>query len=126
MWNRVSFLNNNAVLIKRKKFFLLVCFLFLCYLYEILDANYTYCDNHFTVYVSQLLMLYSLNLYCDVCHCIKCCLYNSMSLFTELVLERQVIKTHWIKERIMQFITVLKKCIAVFKAIFSDLNDHMS
>ena len=72
-------------------------------------------------------MLYSLNLFSDVCHCIKCCLYNShMSLFTELVLERQIIKTHWIKERIMQFITILKKCIAVFKAIFSDLNDHVS
>lgn len=27
----------------------------------------SYCDNHFTVYVNQAIMLYILNLYSDIC-----------------------------------------------------------
>lgn len=40
---------------------------FLLYPYENMDVNWTYCDNHFTMYVNQTLKLYALNLYSDVC-----------------------------------------------------------
>ena len=32
-----------------------------------IDVNLTYCGNYFTIYVSQIIMLYSLNLYSAVC-----------------------------------------------------------
>ena len=32
-----------------------------------MDVNETYCGHHFTIYVSQTIMLYTLNLYSDVC-----------------------------------------------------------
>ena len=34
---------------------------------EMMDASWTFCGNHFTVYVNQTIMLYALNLYSDVC-----------------------------------------------------------
>ena len=37
------------------------------YLHEMMDVNYTYCDNNFMMYVSQITMLYNLNLYKAVC-----------------------------------------------------------
>ena len=32
-----------------------------------MDVSLTYCNNHFTIYVNQTIMLYTLNLYSDVC-----------------------------------------------------------
>ena len=32
-----------------------------------MDVSCTYCGNHCTIYVSQTIMLYALNLYGDVC-----------------------------------------------------------
>ena len=49
---------------KEKKFFFLF---FLLYLHEVMDINKTYCGNHFTIYFSQTIMQYTLNLYSDVC-----------------------------------------------------------
>ena len=42
-------------------------FIFLLYLYEMMDVNLTYCDNHFTTYVNQIIMLYTLTLYSGIC-----------------------------------------------------------
>lgn len=36
------------------------------FLYEMVDAEQIYCDNHFMIFVSQI-MLYTLNLYTVVC-----------------------------------------------------------
>lgn len=33
-----------------------------------MDVNWAYCSDHFTIYVKQSIMLYTLNLYSDVCH----------------------------------------------------------
>lgn len=35
----------------------------ICYKYEVIDTNSTYCDNHFTVYVCQVIMVDALKLY---------------------------------------------------------------
>lgn len=32
-----------------------------------IDVSWTYLGNHFTIYVKQLIILYALNLYSDVC-----------------------------------------------------------
>lgn len=32
-----------------------------------IDVNQIYCDNHFVIHVSQIITLYTLNLYNDVC-----------------------------------------------------------
>ena len=40
---------------------------FLFYLYEKMDISWTYCGNHFTIYVNHTIMLYALNLHSDVC-----------------------------------------------------------
>lgn len=32
-----------------------------------MDANYTHCSNHFTIYISQTTMLSALNSYSDAC-----------------------------------------------------------
>ena len=40
---------------------------FLFYLYKIMDCHQPYCDNHFMMYTSQIIMLYTLNLYNAVC-----------------------------------------------------------
>ena len=32
-----------------------------------MDASWTYCDNHFTIYVNQTIMLYDLDLYSEIC-----------------------------------------------------------
>ena len=37
------------------------------YLYEMVDVEQIYCDNHFMIFVSQIIMLYTLNLYTVVC-----------------------------------------------------------
>ena len=37
------------------------------YIYEMIYTQQTYCDNHFMMYVSQIIMLYTLNLYSAVC-----------------------------------------------------------
>lgn len=50
-------------LITRKKTFSISLIL---YLYEMIDIHKNY-DNHFTVYVSQIIMLYMLNLYSASC-----------------------------------------------------------
>ena len=31
------------------------------YLYEMMDVPKTYCNNHFMIYVSQIIILYTLN-----------------------------------------------------------------
>ena len=36
------------------------------YLYEMMDSHRTYCGNHFKIYVSQIIMLYILNLHSAV------------------------------------------------------------
>ena len=36
-------------------------------LYEMVDVEQIYCDNHFMIFVSQIIMLYTLNLYPVVC-----------------------------------------------------------
>lgn len=53
-------------------FFLFIFFIFLLYLYEKMDVSWTYCGNHFIIYVNQTIMLYTLNLYSDV----NCFSYN--------------------------------------------------
>ena len=70
-----------------------------------MDARQTYCDNRFTVYY-PLIFLCSLNLHMifvivRVAYTTPC-----MSLFKELGLEREIIKTRWIKETITQFIII--------------------
>ena len=37
------------------------------YLYEMMDVNKTYCDNLFSMYVSQIIMPHTLNSYHAVC-----------------------------------------------------------
>ena len=32
-----------------------------------MDVHYTYCGNHFMMYLSLIIMLYTLNLYSGVC-----------------------------------------------------------
>ena len=32
-----------------------------------MDVHYTYCATHFMIYMSQIIMLYSLNIYSAVC-----------------------------------------------------------
>lgn len=32
-----------------------------------MDVGWTYCGNHFTIYVSQIIMLYALDLHSDIC-----------------------------------------------------------
>ena len=48
----------------RKVLFLL--FFFNYHLYEKTDVSWTYCDNHFTIYVNQTIVLYTLKLYSDL------------------------------------------------------------
>lgn len=36
-------------------------------LYEIIDVNKTCCGNYFIIYISQIIMLYTLNAYNAVC-----------------------------------------------------------
>ena len=40
---------------------------FLLYLYEMIDGNKAYCGNLSTIYVNQIIMLFTLNFYSDVC-----------------------------------------------------------
>ena len=37
------------------------------YLYEVMNVNSVYCGNHFTIYVTQIIMLHTLNLHSAVC-----------------------------------------------------------
>ena len=37
------------------------------WVYEMMDVQWTHCDNHFMMYTNQIIMLYTLNLYSDVC-----------------------------------------------------------
>ena len=32
-----------------------------------MDVNWTYCGDHFTIYANRTIMLYTLNIYSDVC-----------------------------------------------------------
>ena len=48
---------------KKKKFSISL----ILYLYEMAGIHETYCDNHFMMYVSQFIMLSTLNLYIAVC-----------------------------------------------------------
>ena len=38
-------------------------FSFILYLFEIMDVHKTYCGNHFMIYLSKSITLYTLNLY---------------------------------------------------------------
>ena len=52
----------------KKNFFFFFFLLMKCWeLYEILNVSWTYCGNHFTIYVNQTSMLYALGLYGDTC-----------------------------------------------------------
>ena len=53
---------NPRVLIKGKTFSISL----ILYLYDMMDVHYTYCDNHFMMRVSQIIMLYT-NLYSTIC-----------------------------------------------------------
>lgn len=57
--NRVNSMNYH----KEKKGF---PFLFLFYWCEKMDISWTYCENHFTIYVNPSIMLCTLNLHSDV------------------------------------------------------------
>ena len=48
------------ILITRKKFFSISLML---YLYEMMDGHQTYCGDHFEMFVSQIMMLYTLNVF---------------------------------------------------------------
>lgn len=48
----------------KENFFLLFLLL---HLYEKMDVSWTYCGNHFTIYVIGAIMLYILNVYSDIC-----------------------------------------------------------
>ena len=50
---------------RKKKIFSISLIL---YPYKMMDTPSTYCDNHFMMYVNQILMLYTLKLYSAVCH----------------------------------------------------------
>ena len=49
LFKRVNLMNSHH---KEKSFSLFFLFLLL-YLYEKMDITWTYCDNHFTIYVNQ-------------------------------------------------------------------------
>ena len=51
------------------------------------------------------------------------CTTPFMSLFKELGLEREIIKTRWIKKTITVYNHL--KCLALFKTVVSDPNDHI-
>ena len=40
---------------------------FILYLCEMMDVSWTYCSNHSTIYVNQIIMLCVLNWYSDIC-----------------------------------------------------------
>ena len=48
------------ILITRTIFFL---FLLMLYLYEVMDGHQTYYRDHFVMFVSQIMMLYTLNVF---------------------------------------------------------------
>ena len=52
------------ILITRKTFFSIALIL---YLFERVDVHYTHCGKHSMMYVSQIIKLYTLNLYSAVC-----------------------------------------------------------
>ena len=39
---------------------------FILYLYKMMDIHWTYCDNYSMLYVSQIIMFYTLNLHSTV------------------------------------------------------------
>lgn len=40
---------------------------FLLYLFKMMNVNWAYCGNYFTIYINQNIMLSILNLHNDVC-----------------------------------------------------------
>ena len=42
-------------------------FSFIVYLYEMMNVHWTYCGNHFMMYTSQIIRLYTLHAYSSVC-----------------------------------------------------------
>ena len=56
---------NPRILITRQIFFFFLSFMKHWMLYEMLNVSWTYCGNHFTIYVHQTSMLYALSLYGD-------------------------------------------------------------
>ena len=42
-------------------------FSFIVYLYEMMNVHWTYCGNHFIMYTSQIIRLYTLHTYSSVC-----------------------------------------------------------
>ena len=54
---------------KEKVFFFF--FLFILYLYEMVDIHQIFCDNHFMMYVSQIIMLHTINIHSAV-KCTQC------------------------------------------------------
>lgn len=41
--------------------------MFSSYLYEMININQIYYNNHFMIYASQIIMLHALNVYSDAC-----------------------------------------------------------
>ena len=56
----------DRVLIRKKKNVIFFHFVSMC-LYEMVDVEQIYCDNHFMIFISQIIMLFTLNLYPVVC-----------------------------------------------------------
>ena len=57
MWK----LSKSKVFLYKEKFF------FLLYLYEMMNVHWIYCGNYFLMYVSQMIMLFTLTLYSAIC-----------------------------------------------------------
>ena len=49
-----------------------IFFLFILYLYEMVDIHQIFCDNHFMMYISQIIMLHTINIHSAV-KCTQCC-----------------------------------------------------
>ena len=60
IWNFLGELILNSYHNERKSPFIL-------YLYEMIDVHWTSCGDHFMMYLSQIIMLYTLNLYGAAC-----------------------------------------------------------
>ena len=48
-----------------------IFFLFILYLYEMVDIHQIFCDNHFMMYISQIIMLHTINIHSAV-KCTQC------------------------------------------------------
>ena len=57
-----------------------------------MDIHHTYCGNNFTMYVSQIIMLYTLNLDSAVCSCVPIKLEGRKKIPNYIELEKTALK----------------------------------